>query len=230
MGRRQFDMENANDHAAAGIRFTPEERIGTHGIAWHINDSRDVVGLASTPDNTRVHAFLWQRGKMTDLFRRGKPSVRTRLRRQQARPDLRRYLRAHGTAVGPRAAVRPQQLIGEGAEIFVCGNARTLAPGVRAALQQIYAAKSRQHVRRGRELARRPARGTPLSGGHLGCQLTIDPGDQAAGPERSPADYGRRPLSLVDASHSCPGVRFTRPTAHVVYERSWSAHHHVRAG
>ena len=47
MGRRQFDMENANDHAAAGIRFTPEERIGTHGIAWHINDSRDVVGLAS---------------------------------------------------------------------------------------------------------------------------------------------------------------------------------------
>ena len=29
MGRRQFDMENANDHAAAGIRFTPEKRIGT---------------------------------------------------------------------------------------------------------------------------------------------------------------------------------------------------------
>jgi len=74
------------------------------------------------------------------------------------------------------------ELIGQGAEVFVCGNARTLAPGVRAALQQIYAAKSRQHVRRGRELARRPARGTPLSGGHLGCQLTIDPGAQAAVP------------------------------------------------
>ena len=28
------------------------------------------------------------------------------------------------------------------AQIFVCGNARTLAPGVRAALQQIYAEKS----------------------------------------------------------------------------------------
>ena len=34
------------------------------------------------------------------------------------------------------------ELIGQGAEVFVCGNARTLAPGVRAALQQIYAAKS----------------------------------------------------------------------------------------
>ena len=34
------------------------------------------------------------------------------------------------------------ELIGRGAEIFVCGNARTLAPGVRAALQQIHAAKT----------------------------------------------------------------------------------------
>ena len=34
------------------------------------------------------------------------------------------------------------ELIGQGAEVFVCGNARTLAPGVRAALQQIYAAMS----------------------------------------------------------------------------------------
>ena len=33
-------------------------------------------------------------------------------------------------------------LIEQGAQIFVCGNARTLAPGVRAALQQIYAAKT----------------------------------------------------------------------------------------
>jgi cytochrome P450/NADPH-cytochrome P450 reductase len=33
-------------------------------------------------------------------------------------------------------------LIDQGAQIFVCGNARTLAPGVRAALQQIYAEKS----------------------------------------------------------------------------------------
>ena len=33
-------------------------------------------------------------------------------------------------------------LIDQGAQIFVCGNARTLAPGVRAALQQIYAAKT----------------------------------------------------------------------------------------
>ena len=32
-------------------------------------------------------------------------------------------------------------LVGRGAQIFVCGNARTLAPGVRAALQQIYADK-----------------------------------------------------------------------------------------
>jgi cytochrome P450/NADPH-cytochrome P450 reductase len=31
------------------------------------------------------------------------------------------------------------ELIERGAQIFVCGNARTLAPGVRAALQQIYA-------------------------------------------------------------------------------------------
>jgi cytochrome P450/NADPH-cytochrome P450 reductase len=34
------------------------------------------------------------------------------------------------------------ELINQGAQIFVCGNARTLAPGVRAALQQIYAAKT----------------------------------------------------------------------------------------
>ena len=33
-------------------------------------------------------------------------------------------------------------LIDQGAQIFVCGNARTLAPGVRAALQQIYADKT----------------------------------------------------------------------------------------
>ena len=33
-------------------------------------------------------------------------------------------------------------LIDQGAQIFVCGNARTLAPGVRAALQQIYTDKT----------------------------------------------------------------------------------------
>ena len=33
-------------------------------------------------------------------------------------------------------------LLERGAQIFVCGNARTLAPGVRVALQQIYAAKT----------------------------------------------------------------------------------------
>ena len=63
-------------------------------------------------------------------------------------------------------------LIEQGAQIFVCGNARTLAPGVRAALQQIYADEDRQHGRRGRDMAGRPAAGTPLSGGHLGSQLT----------------------------------------------------------
>ena len=34
------------------------------------------------------------------------------------------------------------ELIEQGAQIFVCGNARTLAPGVRAALQQIYRRKT----------------------------------------------------------------------------------------
>ena len=60
-------------------------------------------------------------------------------------------------------------LIERGARIFVCGNARTLAPGVRAALQQIYADKRRYRRRR---LARRPATRTSLSGRHLGSQLT----------------------------------------------------------
>ena len=42
-------------------------------------------------------------------------------------------------------------LIERGAQIYVCGNARTLAPGVRAALQQIYAAQGGRHGRRGRD-------------------------------------------------------------------------------
>ena len=37
---------------------------------------------------------------------------------------------------------RAWELIEQGAHIYVCGNARTLAPGVRATLQQIYASKN----------------------------------------------------------------------------------------
>jgi len=37
---------------------------------------------------------------------------------------------------------RTWELIDQGAHIFVCGNARTLAPGVRAALQEIYTSKT----------------------------------------------------------------------------------------
>ena len=65
-------------------------------------------------------------------------------------------------------------LIENNASIYVCGNARTLAPGVRAALTQISASKTQQDRavrRRVPNLARRPPRRTPFPGGHLGSGL-----------------------------------------------------------
>jgi len=40
---------------------------GPNSLAWSINDLGQVVGAASTTNNTSSHAFLWQNGVMTDL-------------------------------------------------------------------------------------------------------------------------------------------------------------------
>ena len=59
-------------------------------------------------------------------------------------------------------------LLRRDAAVFVCGNASTIAPGVRSALTRIFRGQDRD--RRGRRpgLARRPADDRPVRGGHLG--------------------------------------------------------------
>ena len=59
-------------------------------------------------------------------------------------------------------------LIEGGAVIYVCGNANTMAPGVRAALMDIYRAKTNGSRSVGGRMACGTARRRPLSGGHLG--------------------------------------------------------------
>jgi probable HAF family extracellular repeat protein len=40
---------------------------GTQSAATWVNDSTDIVGEALIHDDAEVHAFLWRRGRMTDL-------------------------------------------------------------------------------------------------------------------------------------------------------------------
>ena len=47
-----------------------------------------------------------------------------------------------GERLRPLTDEVPKALIEAGAVIFVCGNANTMAPGVRAALMQVYQAKT----------------------------------------------------------------------------------------
>ena len=75
-------------------------------------------------------------------------------------------------------------LMAQGAVIYVCGNANTMAPGVRAALTDIHRTKTEGYGGCGAGVAVRAASCGPLSGGHLGgegrwavmrsCALTID--------------------------------------------------------
>ena len=59
-------------------------------------------------------------------------------------------------------------LLQQDAAVFVCGNASTMAPGVRSALTTIFRDKTGDRRGRRRGLARRPADDRPLRGGHLG--------------------------------------------------------------
>lgn len=40
---------------------------GSFGAPFHINDRDQVVGLSNLPGNATYHAFLWQKGMMSDL-------------------------------------------------------------------------------------------------------------------------------------------------------------------
>lgn len=62
-------------------------------------------------------------------------------------------------------------LIQKNASIYVCGNARTLAPGVRGRAHPDLRQQDRAVHRRVPNLARRPPRRTPFPGGHLGSGL-----------------------------------------------------------
>ena len=82
------------------------------------------------------------------------------------------------------------ELIDDGAQIFVCGNARTLAPGVRAALTQIAADKTGVG-------ATRPTAGSPGCGVITAIWRTSgertsshDPVTRRIGPARRPGPSG----------------------------------------